>query len=346
MAWNTKIPARLIDFGNKVLPDSETCIGVRLVSSGGGSGSWLRVDEYDNVVDVSSTYFDNHPIYSNMTQVQLDGTQIFVKVPKFYIRTYNGTSFWISTTKKEGFRLHPAFLKVVDKKLNEDGSITETIGEAEYFLVGAYQAYVTGGGLCCTESDVFPTVYTSFNEYKVACDARNSDTNGVSGYHMINVYELSALQILALIELCTTDVQSKLGVGRVNADGMDVTNATDVITGAYRGVYGLWGNAWQYVDGLKTDEECNVCVWGFDGKKVYQNTSIKLPSKILPSNDWVEGKTLGYYKSLNTNIGVNYNLGDIFLPDTTTLTDNYNDGTFSDYVICRSKQDNESIAVE
>ena len=74
MSWNTKIPARLIDFANKVHPTNNYCIGVKMISSGGGSGTWLRIDENDNVVDVSDAYFINHPVYSNIKEVLFENS--------------------------------------------------------------------------------------------------------------------------------------------------------------------------------------------------------------------------------------------------------------------------------
>lgn len=329
MSWNTKIPARLIDFENKVHPNTNYCIGVKMISSGGGSGTWLRIDENENVVDIDTTYFNNHPIYSNITQVQLDGNQIMVKIPKFYIRTDNGKKFWISDTLKDGFRLHPAFLK-------------NTGEEISHFFVGSYQGSIYNG-VCCSESEVFPTVYTTFSEYKSACSGRNSIDTGVSGYHMWTIYEHSAIAMLALIESCTTDVQSYFGEGRVNASGLGKTSDDTVISGSYRNIYGLWGNAWQYVDGLQSNSNNKILIWSNDGKREYKETSLTIPSKESKDTIWINGKTSGYYSELSLNMGQNYNFNDVFIPNFNTLTDSYINGSFSDFIYTKSENSSTKV---
>ena len=191
MSWNTKIPARLIDFENKTHPNTDYCIGVKMISSGGGSGTWLRIDEKENVVDVDSTYFTNHPVYSGITTVQMDGNQVMVKIPKFYIRTEDGKKYWISDTQREGFRLHPAFIR-------------NTGEEVSQIFIGAYQSSIYNG-VCCSESDVTPTVYTTFTDYQTACSGRNSVDSGISGYHMWTLPEVSPRAMLALVECCSPE---------------------------------------------------------------------------------------------------------------------------------------------
>lgn len=329
MSWKTKIPARLIDFENKVHPNTNYCIGVKLVSSGGGSGTWVRIDENDNAVDVDSTYFLNHPVYSGMSTVRMDGNQVFVKIPKFYIRTDNGTKFWISDSEKDGFRLHPAFIK-------------NTTEEVSQFFIGAYQGSIYNG-VCCSEPEVFPTVYTTFNDYQSACFERNSIDSGVSGYHMWTIYELSAIAMLALIESCSTDVQTFFGSGRVTASGLGKTSDESVTSSNFHGIYGLWGNAWQYIDGIQTDSENNILLWSNDGKREQKKTSLQIPSKESNDTVWVDGKTSGYYNRLSTSLGAKYNFNDVFIPDFNSLTDSYVNGTFSDYVYTRVSDNEKKI---
>lgn len=329
MSWNTKIPARLIDFENKTHPNTDYCIGVKMISSGGGSGTWLRVDEKENVVDIDSTYFANHPIYSNITTVQMDGNQVMVKIPKFYIRTEEGKKYWISDTQREGFRLHPAFIR-------------NTGEEVSHFFVGAYQGSIYNG-VCCSESGVTPTVYTTFTDYQKSCTGRNSIDSGISGYHMWTIYEVSAIAMLALVECCSTDFQTYYGEGRVNASGLGKTSDESVVSASYRGIMGLWGNAWQFVDGLVTDNNDMFLIWGDDGKREYKETSLKIVSKASQDTVWVDGKTSGYYNALTTTLGSGYNFNDIFLPDFNTLTNTYTNGSFSDYIYTRTTGESRRV---
>ena len=327
MSWNTKIPSRLIDFEAKTLPNTNHCIGVKMIASGGGSGTWVHIDEFENIVNLSDNYFEKHPVYSNITKVQLEGTQTMVKIPKFYVRTDEGKKFWISDILKDGFRLHPAFL-------NDNGE------EVDYFLVGAYQSNISIDK-CCSEPDVYPTAKKSFLEYRISCLNRNV-TGGVSGYHMWNIYEVAAITMLAMIECASTDFQHFYGKGRINAVSMAKTSDASVISSTYRGITGLWGNAWQFVDGISTDIDNHIVMKGFyideEGniKKREFVTDNVIKTKERNDTVWVDGISSGYFISLNTDVGQGYNFNDIFLPDFTTLTEKYENATFSDHVYTRT----------
>lgn len=328
MSWNTKIPSRLIDFESRTISNTNHCIGVKMIASSGGSGTWVRIDEYENTIEVNDNYFDVHPIFSNITQVQVEGTQVMVKIPKFYIRTDEGKKYWISDVPKDGFRLHSAFY-------NANGE------EVDYFLVGAYQSSIHHEK-CCSEPDVFPTANTSFLEYKSYCAKRNFIDSGVNGYHMWNIYELGAITMLALIECASTDFQYHYGSGRVNATGLAKTSDKSVITSTYRGITGLWGNAWQFVDGLFTDINNNIVINIFgtdeDGNisRLEFTTDNVIKTKDKNTLKWEDGVSMGYYTSLNTDVGKGYNFNDFFLPDFNTLTETYVNGTYSDYVYTRT----------
>lgn len=330
MSWNTKIPARLIDFENKVHPSNNYCIGVKMISSGGGCGTWLRIDENDNVVDVSDSYFINHPVYSNIKEVLFENSQVMIKIPKFYIKTDNWNRLWISDTKKDGFRVHPAFMK------NDE--------EIDAFYVGKYQSHVYND-LCGSEPTVIPTVYTSYNDFKTYCTNRNVD--GVSGYHMWNIYELSAITMLMLVEYLTTDVQSYIWRGKVDAEltgaGVGYTDDEIVSKAEYRGITGLWGNAWQFIDGVYTSpvkdssnkEESKLYIWDYNGNQEFMNTGVNIPTR-KASESFTTGVNCGYYSSLETATGFNFNLSDVCIPNMSTLVGRYTDGTFSDYTFGRT----------
>jgi hypothetical protein len=345
MSWNTKIPSRLIDFEAKTLPNTNHCIGVKMIASGGGSGTWVHIDEFENIVSLSDNYFEKHPVYSNITKVQLEGTQVMVKIPKFYIRTNEGKKFWIipdptspENTQEEnkklvknlndrGFRLHPAFLN-------------DNAEEVDYFLVGAYQSNISIDK-CCSEPDVYPTANKSFLDYRISCLNRNT-TGGVGGYHMWNIYEVAAITLLAMIECASTDFQHFYGKGRVNAVSLAKTSDASVISSSYRGITGLWGNAWQFVDGISTDINNRIVMKGFhtdkDGNIIRREFVTDNVIKTKESNDtiWVDGVSRGYFTSLNTDVGQGYNFNDIFLPDFNTLTEKYENATFSDFVYTRT----------
>ena len=47
---------------------------------------------------------------------------------------------------------------------------------------------------------------------------------------------------------------------------------------SWRGIVGLWGNVWQMVDGLQTDEERRYRIWDAEGGKSYVSTGVKAPA--------------------------------------------------------------------
>jgi hypothetical protein len=79
--------------------------------------------------------------------------------------------------------------------------------------------------------------------------ARN--TGGITGFRLWSIYDLSAIQMLATIEMGGLDMQSLIGQGRVSASSAANVDASDVAQATWRGIVGLWGNVWQMVDGIK-----------------------------------------------------------------------------------------------
>jgi hypothetical protein len=262
----------------------------------------------------------------------MDNNQIMVQIPKFYIRTDGGKKFWIAPNpyddnlsyeenqknvealKAKGFRLHPAFYKVSGEEIN-------------HFSVGAYQATLYND-VCCSEPGLFPRTNVSFNDWITACNNRNS-TNGVSGFHMWTIYEVSAITFLALIECCSTDFQTHYGKGRVDSDesGVGLTSDESVVSASYHGITGLWGNAWQYVDGIFSDDSDTITIWSNNGKRNLMTTTVKVYTGNIGG---------GYYTSLSTKNSIDYNLNDIFLPDFNNIVNGYRNGNFSDRIFGRT----------
>ena len=321
--------------------------GIKLVADGGGSGTWMYIDENENIVDLPDRYFEGHPTYKGILEVSYDGGLVcMVKIPKFYIRTADGDKIWlapdptsatntqeeneqlIKNLKERGFRLHPAFLT----GFTNEGSKKEY----DCFYVGAYPLSKNANGIAESKGNTKALIEDTISQYSVYCANRN--TGGVAGYHMWNIYEVAAIQLLALLECKTTNFQKEYGRGRVSSTEIGMNNDTADNTGPatakYRGIYCLWGNAWQLVDGIKTDSANNLLLWGGDGTKEYGTTDIKVPNRTSDSLTYADGVTSGYYNRPLTDVGARYNCSDMFLPDFTTLTGRMELGTYSDYVYC------------
>ena len=358
MAWKTKIPYRLIDFSARTQLSENYVIGVKRISDSGGAGTWVRIDENDNIVEVEDNYFSNHPTYQ-FSEVTIEDND-FIEIPKFYIKSDGNTRFWISPEEKEGFKCHPAFMS--------NGN------EIDSIYIGKYQGYMYENKMYSVGENIFlpledgetdrekikPTVYITFEQARKACEAWNSvsETGAVqvTGFHMLNIHEVSACQWLALIEKATTnaamEVPAGYGIGRLygtglhNVDDGD-TSMVDNIAGEktsgadFHGIIGLWGNIWEFIDGIKVNSSNKLLIWDNDGRKVWKQTDVNVPYKKTANEIWSPGVTCGYYKNRLLTAGYLYDTADLFLPDFTTLTPYYENGSFSDGIYGRIRSNFE-----
>lgn len=271
-------------------------VGVALIEAGGDGGTWVYVDENgDTIPTPLASYFDNHPVWGGIQDVTIDG-QYMVKIPKFYIRRGTISSgantgkeaWWISDQPVDGYVVHPAF-KV-------GGS------EVDQIYVGKYQASMDGSKLG-SRPGVLPAVDRTLTQFQADAAARN--VYGVSGFGLWSVYHWSAIQWLYLVENATMDSQSETGQGRVSASSAANVDASDVAQATYRGIVGLWGNVWQWMDGLKTISGV-INLWDRDGNQSWVNTGQTPPNM----NNWT------YPVTFMNAVGSGYDMHDVFLSKT------------------------------
>ena len=217
-------------------------IGLVQVATGGGAGTYVRIDENFAPKTTDAAFFNNHPTYAGIIQQTIDG-QSMIKIPKFWFKagtvpsgTYAGKVYWmISDQPVSGFSVHPAFIGAGGAELAQ-------------IWVGKYQASASGGKLQSV-TGAAPRVSMDFPTARSEAYARN--VSGVSGFRLWSYYDLAAIQMLATIELGGLDMQSLVAQGRVSQSSAANVDASDVVAAQYRGITGLWGNVWQMVDGLK-----------------------------------------------------------------------------------------------
>jgi hypothetical protein len=280
-------------------------IGIVQVSTGGGSGSWQRVDESFNALSTTSATFNNHPVYAGVIGQTIDG-QAMNKVPKFYYKgglvpsgPYTGKRFWmISDQPADGFSLHPAFMNAGV--------------EIEQFWAGKYQGTADGAKLGSAPG-LKPLVSIDFPTMQARAAARN--VSGVSGFMLWSIYQLAAIQTLALIEMGGSDSQSLIGQGHVSGSSALNTDDATVAQATWRGFVGLWGNVWQMVDGFGTDANSRYKIWDENGNQTYISTNKTVPAT-------------GYPITMETESGAGYDMSSVFAPATTDATDS--NGTYAD----------------
>ena len=167
-----------------------------------------------------------------------------VKIPKFWYRRYrSGNVEYLKIADKatSGFTLHPAF---------NHGGVAK-----DYLYVGAYKT--TSGNK--SASGVSPLV----NQTRATMRS-NAKAKG-TGWGIIDIAALSAIQMLILVEFANNNVQSVIGRGYCDSNSSALSTGTcnnvSGLTGrpagtdgkvdvVWRGIEGLWGNVWEWVDGV------------------------------------------------------------------------------------------------
>ena len=240
---------------------------------------------------LDAAYFSKTYPWSDIRTETVDG-QSMVWIPKFYYRVhtpttgaYAGKKCWeIVDSAVPGFAVHPAFVKA--------GS------EIPGFYVGAYECSVDANDSNKAASIIgkSPLVSIDFPTMQTSCAARN--TGGQSGWHLWNIYELAAIQMLCLIELGTPDVQTAIGSGNSASSAAVATGSTNA---KWRGISELWGNVWHMVDGLKGSGP-TIEIFNRLGNGSYVYTGVAAPA------------VLGYPKNMVDTSGTVFYFYDVFVP--------------------------------
>jgi len=272
-------------------------IGVACIATGRDGGTWAYVDESGNAIMPSASYFNDHPVFGGIRDMIVDG-QDMVKIPKFYTKrapvcggVNNGKeAWWISDQLIDGFTIHPAF--------RSGGS------DIDQIYVGKYQASSDGSKMQSIPG-VIPGVSKSLTTFQGEAAARN--TGDVTGFMLWSAYHWSAIQWLYLVENATMNCQAKTGAGRVNRWSVANVDASDVAQATYRGIVGLWGNVWQWMDGFKTIKGV-INLWDRDGNKEWVSTE-QMPAAL---NEVIYPVTFLSAKDAR------YDFGDLFVAATST----------------------------
>lgn len=260
-------------------PTGDDVVGITLDAE----GQWQRLGAD------SAEAFAAHPIYSRIQPVVQDGNAL-VEIPAFYVRTERdgGARSWqVSSAPREGFSLHPAFHL-------PDG------GPAAAIWVGAYAAGEQDGK-AVVEAGRKPWTVISFDDAEARCRELGE------GWRLWSIYDLSAIQILAMIELGGADLQKLVGRGNVNG-GRKVGGGESDAT--WRGIHELWGNVWTMVDGLRISATGEIRVWNAarPGNGDWIRTGV----------DYGPGEDDGYPTGFHEERGEGFDLSLLFLPAEVT----------------------------
>ena len=148
--------------------------------------------------------FDNQPIFGEMVRVTDASGNVFVRIPKFYIKKEseaNLRSIRISKTRYPGFYLPACFYDFTNSR------------ELDYFDYGAHVASLDGTKLA-SKPDVFPLVSKNIVEFRGYAQA-----NGTS-YQQLDIHARDALAALFTVEFATLNSQAIMqgySTGQYNA---------------------------------------------------------------------------------------------------------------------------------
>ena len=191
--------------------------------------------------------FDNCYPWSGIHRETLSTGDVMVKIPKFWFQRYRwGNVEYIKIADKAtaGFALHPAF---------KHGGV-----ECDHIYVGAYK----------TSSNNKSVTGASPQANQTRATFRSNAKNKGTGWSLIDISALSAIQMLMLVEFSDNNMQSRIGRGYCDNNSAAIKTGTcdsvPNLTGrpagtdgkvdvVWRGIEGFWGNVWEWVDGLNVN---------------------------------------------------------------------------------------------
>lgn len=206
--------------------------GLRMPTADAMPSAWQRIRvDGSPMVDTPAVYFANHPTYSAIRTVLIDG-QYMVEIPKFYYRIVEldtgGVEYYLSPEPRAGFAVHPAFFNAG--------------WEIERFWVGAYHASddaAAPGAKLASQPNVLPQASLAGATGVARMAARN--VGGVDGFGSLTWHQICAIKLLVLVELGTPDVRTVVGQGWNATTSGSAVKPTGTGNANWRGIYDLWG---------------------------------------------------------------------------------------------------------
>lgn len=199
-------------------------------------------------VTAGASDFDICEPWSGIERETLASGDVMVKIPKFYFRRYkegNVEHIRIADKATEGFTVHPLFKHAGVEK--------------DYAYIGAYKTSANNKSV----SGASPQASQTRAVFRTNAKAKGS------GWGLIDIAALSAIQMLILVEFATNNVQTAIGRGYCDSNSAALSvgscNTVPNLTGrpsgtdgktdvVWRGIEGLWGNVWEWVDGVNWND--------------------------------------------------------------------------------------------
>ena len=215
--------------------------------------------------------------------------QVMVEQPKFYYKVVplltesnargvaiRKARYYVSCTKKAGFKLHPAFIS--NTYSNEkiylaafEGSLWDS--SAGTYILDDSQVADFNADMLSSIANAKPA--SGLTQNLTRANTRKLAQNRGGNWEQAYAATVSASQLLMLIEYASFDMQAAIGNGNVSKTDDGATSMTE-ITGAtvnlgnasgvvvntngvqavsYRGEENFWGNIWVWVDGINENND-------------------------------------------------------------------------------------------
>ena len=223
--------------------------------------------------------------HQNYTDTPAVGIEVMVEIPKFYYRTEattSGIAWFVSQFLREGFSIHPAFVRDgVEKDFiyvsAYEGAVYDTANEI--YIDGTTTISPISNGILRSVKGEQP----SSNHTIVENRTMATQNNGTQ-YDALSHWALSLLMIIEYATLNTQTVFNGVvnyasGSGNHaqntghtdifgNQSGEVVVLAENGATGqasqpvfSYRGVENLYGNIWKWLDGVNISPSGDIGGW-------------------------------------------------------------------------------------
>ena len=290
----------------------EDVVGICLYGAGNRMGDFRRIDASGNFL--SSFNYLACPLYTQkMRNVTIDGCEM-KEFDTLYVKTatsgpLNSDSamrpcWWLSGTNYVGFTPASAFLR--------DGGVKQKIWLSRYM---GHSTTIRGRITMGSAANTQPEVGRPRDEYKLMIANHNAVTAGVTGFRMIDIWDMSLLKLVLLIFGGGTDVQSIWGD---NSAG--ITNPITGSTGANAlGIHDLWRTHWCMTEGISILNKVIKL------KSPYDDSTINTERMVPGQSGWIYDIHEGDFRVGNTD----HTYLELFLPRTTMGLST--DGTYADY---------------
>lgn len=245
--------------------DSSLVIGLRRPASTTGPAGWERIRaDGSGMSDSPQVYFANHPTYSAIQTVLVDG-QYMVKIPKFWYRINTlaggGVEYLVSPEPRAGFVVHPAFFNAGN--------------EINQFWIGSYHACddpAAPGVKLGSQPNINPQASLPGQTGIDRMQARNG--SGIAGFGSMTWHQICAVKLLSLIEIGTPDVRTIVGQGW-NSSTAGAARPAGTSDANWRGVYDLWGLLHTLCTGI---EIVGARIWVADESGALVDTGLDQPT--------------------------------------------------------------------